>query len=117
MAHTRGKKRNCFVKGFAGIGRARLNSPEWKGLSAGAKILYLHLKGAYIGTNNGDIVFTYGHAKGIKGISSPGAFSRVSKELQQKEWIKVLPGGLYNTPNKYTLTGRYDESVNLPRTH
>ncbi|MBL7083230.1 MAG: hypothetical protein ISS41_06325, partial [Candidatus Aminicenantes bacterium] len=38
-----------------GIERRTLKEEHWRGLSATAKIFYIHLKGHYNGGNNGEI--------------------------------------------------------------
>lgn len=71
-----------------GISKDAIWSPPWMRLSAAAKILYIHLKSRYEGTNNGELELTYRDMKGVKGCSSRWAVSRAFKELEKKEWIK-----------------------------
>jgi len=90
--------------------RKTLRSKEWKDLSPAAKILYIHLKGKYNGSNNGEIRLYYSELYGIKGISSNSTISKAFKELEQKEWIKRTQlGGIYRYFNNYELTGKYDD--------
>lgn len=92
-----------------GIERRTLKSDEWKGLSAAAKIFYLHLKGRYNGANNGDIKLPYSAMKDVKGCSNHRALSRAIKELQKKHWIRIEErGGLYRHNNFYKLTFKHD---------
>lgn len=82
---------------------------QWLSLSAGAKILYIHLKGRYNGSNNGEIILPYSAMREVKGCSNPRTISRASKELQKKKWIKIEErGGLYRHNNLYKLTFEYD---------
>lgn len=84
-------------------------SKEWKELSQAAKLLYLHLKAKYNGSNNGDIRLSYSELKGIKGIASPKTISKAQEELFNKGWIKITQhGGLYRHYNLYKLTWRFD---------
>ena len=82
---------------------------EWKALSPPAKLLYLHIKAKYNGSNNGDIKLTYSELKGSCGLSSPKTISKAQNELIEKEWIKKTAyGGLYRYSNLYELTWNYD---------
>lgn len=92
-----------------GIERRTLRMIEWGGLSAAAKIFYIHLKGRYNGANNGDIKLPYSAMKDVEGCSNPRTLSKVIKELEKKGWIKVeTRGGLYRHNNYYKLTFKYD---------
>jgi hypothetical protein len=102
----RGKK---GYKNFVMLPRKMLRSEEWKELSPAAKLFYVHLKGKYNGSNNGEIRLYYSELDGIKGLSSPATKSKASKELQEKGWIeRTKIGGLFRFFNNYKLTGKYD---------
>jgi len=92
-----------------GIERRTLKENHWRGLSAAAKIFYIHLKGRYNGSNNGQIRLSYGAMKGVKGCCNPNAISKAVKELEAKKWIKIeKKGGLFRHNNFYKLTFKYD---------
>jgi hypothetical protein len=86
-----------------------LNEDTWKGLSAAAKIYYLHLKSRYNGSNNGAIRLPYSAMKSIRGCSTNRTISKAIKELESKGWIKVKEiGGLHRHYNLFKLTFRYE---------
>jgi predicted transcriptional regulator len=94
------------------VPRKILKLDEWKNLSPSAKILYIHLKAKYNGSNNGNIDLHYSEMKGIKGLSSHSTISKALKELLDKDWIKKKEfGGLYRHSNKYELTGTFDDYI------
>lgn len=104
----KGKRFNSFVA----IPRKTLRSNEWGELTPAAKLLYIHLKSKYNGSNNGSIRLYYSELKGIKGISSSSTISKARKELEDKGWIKREKlGGLYRYYNEYKLTGKYDDCL------
>lgn len=107
MARKRRKKGRLD---FVGIERKTINNcPEWDGLTAAAKILYLHIKGRFNGSNNGEIKLTYKDMKGVKGCCSNDSISKASKELEEKKWIKrTQKGGLFRYKTLYGLTFEYD---------
>jgi hypothetical protein len=98
-------------KGLAhvGIERRTLKEEPWRELSAPAKIFYLHLKGRFNGSNNGDIKLPYSAMRGVKGCSDNGTISRAVKELEATGWIKKKQfGGHTRWDNLYKLTFKYD---------
>jgi hypothetical protein len=102
------KRFNNFVM----VPRKMLKLEEWKNLSPAAKILYIHLKTKYNGSNNGDIYLHYSELKGIRGLSSHSTISKALKELQDKGWVeKTEMGGLYRHSNKFKLTGKVDDYI------
>jgi len=103
------RRRNKPHKSFVMLPRKMLRSEEWKKLSPAAKILYVHLKGKYNGSNNGEIRLYYSELRGIKGLSSDATISKAFRELEEKGWITVLNrGGLFRRINEYGLTGKFD---------
>ncbi len=108
VKRQRKKRFNNFVM----IPRKILNMDEWKNLSPAAKILYIHLKTRYNGSNNGKIHLHYSELAGIKGLSSHSTVSKAFKELLEKEWVKKTTlGGLYRYSNEFELTGKYDDYI------
>jgi ribosomal protein L28 len=109
QAKRQNKKRfNNFIM----VPRKILNLDEWKNLSPSAKILYIHLKARYNGSNNGSIHLHYSELTGIKGLSSHSTISKAFKELLDKAWIKRTRfGGLYRYSNQFELTGRFDDYI------
>jgi len=92
-----------------GIERRTLREQSWKSLSAAAKIFYIHLKGRYNGSNNGDIKLPYSAMRGVRGCSNNRMCSNAIKELEKKGWIVIKKrGGLYRHNNSYKLTFKYD---------
>lgn len=78
-------------------------------MSAPAKIWYLHCKGRYNGTNNGEIRLPYSAMRGVKGCCTDYAITKAIKELEKKKWIKITrKGGLYRYNNLYELIFKYD---------
>jgi len=103
----RGRNRNH--KSFVMLPRKMLRSEIWKDLNPASKLFYIHLKGKYNGSNNGEIRLHYSELKGVKGISSPSTINKAIKELEEKGWIeRKEPGGLYRRPNKFLFTGKHD---------
>ena len=98
-------------KGLAhvGIERRTLKEEHWRGLSAAAKIFYLHLKGRYNGSNNGKIKLPYSAMKNVKGCCNHHTIAKAVKELEDKDWItRKKKGGLFRYDNLYKLTFKYD---------
>lgn len=92
-----------------GLERRTLRKEPWRGLSAAAKIFYVHLKARYNGANNGDIKLPYSAMRGVKGCTTHRTISRAIKELEAKGWIKIKTrGGLYRHNNFYRLTWKHD---------
>ena len=82
---------------------------EWKKLTPFAKLLYLHIKAKYNGSNDGKIRLSYSELEGSLGLSSPSTISKAKEELIQKEWIRISRhGGMYRFFNLYSLTWKYD---------
>ena len=103
------KKRNRGHKSFVMIPRKTLRNKEWKDLTPGAKILYIHIKSKYNGRNNGKIRLYYSELRDIKGLSSDSTINKKFRELENKEWIKRTKlGGCYRYYNEYELTGKHD---------
>ena len=112
MGLYKGRKNVRFYD-FMMLGRDMvLHCDEWKQLSPSAKILYICVKAKHNGTNNGNIILHYSELEAVEGLRSPSTVSKAFKELAQKGWItKTSNGGMYRIPNKYGLTGRYDDYI------
>lgn len=92
-----------------GIERRTLKEEHWRGLSATAKIFYIHLKGHYNGGNNGEIELPYSAMKDVQGFKTNRTISKAIMELESKGWItRKKIGGLYRYKNLYKLTFKYD---------
>ncbi len=105
MARTRRGKGLAHV----GIERRIFKEEYWQGLSAAAKIFYLHLKSRYNGSNNGKIKLPYSAMKNVRGCSNARTISRAVKELEAEGWItREKKGGLIRYDNLYGLTFKYD---------
>ena len=112
MSLYKGRKKVRFYD-FLMLGREMvLHCDEWKQLSPRAAILYLIIKAKHNGTNNGNICLHYTELRTVKGFRSDDTISKAFSELQRKGWItRTSFGGLYRTPNKYSLTGKYDDYI------
>ena len=111
MSYSKRKKDNRF-NSFVAIPRKILRGEEWKKLSPGAKLLYIHIKSKYNGGNNGKIRLYYSELKGNRGLSSPATISKAIKELESNGWIlRTQNGGLIRYYNKFKLTGKYDDYI------
>lgn len=106
---TRKSRRKRGGLQHVGIERRTLKEDPWQGLSACAKIFYIHLKSRYNGGNNGKIKFPYSAMKGVRGCSTNRAISKAVKELLDEGWIEINQvGGMYRHYNLYRLTFRHD---------
>jgi len=105
-------RRKKFVN-FIMLGRNMiLHCEEWKRLGPAAKLIYIHLKAKHNGSNNGDICLHYSELQSERGLRSPSTVSTAFQELERKGWIRRAEyGGLYRRPNRYELTGRYDDYI------
>lgn len=95
---------------FVAVARETLKSKEWReGLSSSEKVLYLHLKSKYVGTNNGEIELHYSE---LKNMMAPSTISHAFRGLEKKGWVeKTRHGGLFRYRNLYKLTGKYDKAL------
>ncbi len=95
---------------FAPIFKDVFDKPEWRRLSDSTKVIYLHLKLGYTGSNNGEITLPY---SSLKDCFSSATFSKAIKELTTKNWIVVTDaGGLFRRCSKYKLTLIHDRVFN-----
>jgi len=112
MGLYKGRRKPKFKDFFMLGNEMVLKGKEWNSLSPSAKILYLCIKAKHNGTNNGNIVLHYSELKAVRGLSSPATASKAFRELDKKGWIeRDSLGGLYRIPNKYRLTGNYDDYI------
>ena len=78
-------KRREKMPPFVALPRAMLKESAWRtGLSSSAKIVYVHLKYKFVGTNNGEICLHYSE---LKDFMASATICRAFKELEVKEWI------------------------------
>jgi hypothetical protein len=90
--------------------RLLFHSPEWRQLSARAKIFYLYLKAKYNTTNNGALQLHFSELHDLPELRSRKSFYGAARELQIAGWIeRTKPGGLFRNPNLYRLTFRHDK--------
>ena len=104
-------KRREKMPPFVALPRAMLKESAWRtGLSSSAKIVYVHLKYKFVGTNNGEICLHYSE---LKDFMASATICRAFKELEVKEWIhkEQIVGGKYRFTVKYRLTGKHDEAI------
>lgn len=103
-------RRRSKLPPFVALGREMLKSKEWQeDLTMSEKILYVHLKNKYVGTNNGEICLHYSE---LKKIMAPATASKAFKGLEKKEWVeKTKIGGMFRYVNHYKLTGKYDRAL------
>lgn len=103
-------KRGKAYGSFVALERSMLRSDAWqKDLTNAEKVLYIHIKFKYVGSNNGEIVLHYSE---LKNLMAPATASRAFKGLLDKGWIeKTRQGGLYRYQNLYRLTGKYDQAL------
>ena len=95
---------------FTPIFKDVFDRPEWRKLGSSAKVIYMHMKLGYTGSNNGEIVLPY---SSLKDCFSSSTFSQAIKELVAENWIVVTdPGGLYKRCSKYKLTLLIDRVFN-----
>ncbi|NQT73565.1 MAG: hypothetical protein HQ553_12485 [Chloroflexi bacterium] len=93
---------------FASIQRDTLNSLAFKRDLAWYEMLaYLYFKKNYNGFNNGDIELRYSE---MRYVMSYTYLKKAIDGLIEKGWVeRIEPGGMYGTPAKYELTGKYEE--------
>lgn len=104
-------KRRKRMASFVALPRAMLKSQEWRtGLSSAAKVVYVHLKYKFDGSNNGEIVLHYSE---LEDFMASGTIWRAFKELLEKGWIERdhIVGGKYRFTIYFRLTGQYDEAI------
>lgn len=107
------KRRRPKFPPFLMLGRDMiLNCDEWKQLSPGAKVAYIHIKARHNGSNNGMISLPYSELETVRGLGSPSTVSKALNELEKKGWIrKTHLGGLFRYRNQYEMTGKYDLNI------
>lgn len=68
-----------------------LASPAWRGLSIGARALYVELKRKYRGGNNGDIRLSHRDAAALLGLHR-NSVGKLFRELEDAGFIRMLEG-------------------------
>jgi hypothetical protein len=90
---------------FALIEKEILYSRSWASLTDSAKVVYVHLKGEYDGSNGENLKLPYSQ---MRKIVSNATFWRGMKALEQTGFIDVkFHGGLEKNPNVYGISGRW----------
>lgn len=96
---------------FVPLSREMLKSKEWRTkLSSSAKVLYIHIKYKYVGSNNGLIRLYYSE---MGDIMAEGTIARAFQELEEKGWIERIKigSGKYRWVYDIKLTGQYDKII------
>ena len=89
------------------VQKALLRSSEWRNLSKSARLLWIHLKANFNGSNADKLRLSYGE---MKGLMAPATMSKAFKELEKKTWIeKTKHGGLYRYYCTYRLIGPWSK--------
>lgn len=90
---------------FALVEKEILYSLSWAGLPDSARVVYLHLKGEFNGSNGDNLKLPYSQ---MKRITSNATFWRGIKLLDEAGFIDIiLHGGLEKRPNVYKISGRW----------
>lgn len=104
-----GKRKNRKKGGppFVPIFKLVIYSEPWKQLSHTEKLIYIHIKANYNGSNNGEISLKYDD---LNDQYARATIKKALKGLEEKGWVeKTRHGGLYRFHCKYRLTLQYDK--------
>jgi hypothetical protein len=97
------KKRT--TKKFALIEKEILYSQSWAMLTDSARVIYVHLKGEFNGSNGDSLKLPFSQ---MKKIMSNATYWRGIKLLDEMGFIEVKEhGGLERHPNVYRLSGSW----------
>ena len=103
------KKKN--LPPFVALSREMLKSKEWRTeLSSSAKVLYIHIKHKYVGSNNGSIRLYYSE---MGDMMADGTIARAFQELEEAGWIErvKIGTGRYRWVYDIKLTGKHDSII------
>lgn len=89
---------------FVSVLKPTLEEPAWKGLSYGARCLYIALKSFYNGRNNGKIFLGVRKAAAMLGSSSKSSAEKWFRELQEHGFIRATQGAFLGTDGKANAT-------------
>jgi hypothetical protein len=109
-----GKKKSKWLPSwrFAMLPIEMLDSPEWKALTPGAKLIYTYFKKKFNPDINGKIRLYHSELQEVRGLKNSRTRCRAFKELEKKGWIvRTTRGGLFRHFNDYTITGKFDPSI------
>lgn len=92
-------------KRFAMVDKEILYSSSWAELPYSAMVVYVHLKGEFVGYNKKELKLPYSQ---MKGIMSSATFWRAINMLEKIGFIdRIQRGGLEKNPNVYALSDRW----------
>lgn len=100
-------KKRTYRK-FALVEREILYSKSWKKLTSCEKVIYVHLKGEFDGTNKENLKLPYSQ---MRGIVSNASFWRGIKALEDVGFIDVIFRG--GRPVRKGLDGRLKSELNI----
>ncbi len=93
------------IRKFALVEKEILYSQAWANLTDSAKVIYLHLKGEFNGSNGDKLKLPYSQ---MRKIMSNATFWRGIKSLNEVGFIDIVThGGLEKNPNVYGISGRW----------
>ena len=97
-------KKKTFRR-FALVEKEILYSKSWTKLTDSAKVVYLHLKGEFNGSNRDNLKLPYSQ---MRKIMSNATFWRGIKLLEKVGFIDIVThGGLEKNPNVYKISERW----------
>ncbi len=106
-----GKRKRAKLPPFVALSREMLRSKEWReGLSSSAKVLYIHIKHKYVGSNNGLIRLYYSE---MRDVMADGTITQAFEDLERGGWIERIKvgHGKYRWVYDIKLTGKYDRII------
>ena len=93
------------IRKFALVEKEILYSQSWSNLTDSAKVIYLHLKGEFNGSNGDKLKLPYSQ---MRKIMSNATYWRGIKSLDEVGFIDIVThGGLEKNPNVYRISGRW----------
>ena len=96
---------------FVPLAREMLKSKEWRqDLSFSAKVLYIHVKHKFVGSNNGSIRLYYSE---LSDFMAHGTITHAFRDLEALGWIERarVGTGKYRWVYDIRLTGKYDRLI------
>lgn len=100
-----GRKNKFRAPPFVMLENGMLDSEEWQGISSNAVRVYILLRRKFKGHNADDLSLTY---REVQHNMSPATYSKVLKELKEKEIISVVrQGGLYNRCTIFSIRNKW----------
>ena|SRR3989338_10378234 len=105
------KRKRAKLPPFVALSREMLKNKEWRTeLSSSAKVLYIHIKYKYVGSNNGLIRLYYSE---MRDVMADGTITDAFQALEAKGWIERIKigSGKYRWVYDIKLTGKYDRII------